>query len=63
MWSQLEEDIVGKVMAQLQWERGASASFRFVCRRWRQMHDALLTELFVRVSMDDPEPAFQRFRG
>eukprot|EP00959_Pyramimonas_sp_CCMP1952_P335903 7033605-Pyramimonas_sp.AAC.1 len=32
MWSQLEEDIVGKVMEQLQWQRGASATFRLVCR-------------------------------
>jgi hypothetical protein len=39
--------VVGEVMEQLKWDRGASAVFRKICKGWREAHDQSVTRLSV----------------
>jgi hypothetical protein len=40
-------DVAAEVMGQLKWEKGASTTFRRVCKGWRDVHDQRLRQLSV----------------
>jgi hypothetical protein len=46
-WEQMPPDMAEEVMKHLQWDRGASAVFRNICKGWRNAHDQWVTHLSV----------------
>uniref|UniRef100_A0A7S0WN02 F-box/LRR-repeat protein 15-like leucin rich repeat domain-containing protein n=1 Tax=Pyramimonas obovata TaxID=1411642 RepID=A0A7S0WN02_9CHLO len=47
-WADLPDLVFDKVLEQLRCDRGASATFRSVCKKWQEVHDSALEGLRVK---------------
>jgi hypothetical protein len=47
LWEHMPADVAGEVMEHLKWDRGASETFRQICKGWRGAHDQSVTRLRV----------------
>jgi hypothetical protein len=54
-------NVAEEVLDQLQWERGASAVFRRICKGWRDAHDQCLLHLSVNARQFNSALPMSRF--